>query len=82
MIRVSMELHSSIHPSRNAQLVCIIICNDGSGTATHGNYGYTIRGRNGRKIKTGYITNWPRLAKTPCALLQRVINDAYPEGAK
>lgn len=82
MITISMTLHSAISPGRNAQLVHITIANDGTGTETRGNYDYVIRGRNGRRIKSGFIENWPRQAKTACALMQRVINDAYPEGAK
>lgn len=80
MISVTMTLHSAIHVSRNERLVSILIINDGTGTASHGNYDYTIRGRHGRTIKAGRIERWPRKAKTPCALLQRVINHAYPNG--
>lgn len=81
MISVVMMLHSAIHESRNALLVQIVITNDGTGTAARGNYNYKIYGKRRRQIKQGRIENWPRQAKTSCALLQRVINDAYPKGA-
>lgn len=74
-----MRLISAVSCDRDAELVNITIVNDGTGTTSRGNYDYTIRGRRNRRIKSGRILNWPRLAKTPCALLQRVINDAYPE---
>ena len=76
-----MKLHSAITGGIST-LVKIRIVNTGTGTLARGNYHYTISGRNGRHMKVGYINNWPRNSKTPLALLQRVINDAYPKGAK
>lgn len=80
MITVTMRLDSAIHSSRDVDLVTIEIINLGNGTPTRGNYEWHIRGKNNlRLLKTGQIHNWPRKAKPPIALLQRVINDAYPQ---
>ena len=81
MIRVNMELESAIHPSRSRRLVEIVICNDGTGTSAIGHYDFTIKGRAGQVLKKGRIENWRRNDKSACALLQHVINTAYPKGA-
>lgn len=78
MIVVKMNLVSAISRSRDGTLVTIEIYNDGTGTAARGNYDFTIRGKRGQVLKEGRVENWPRKAKTPCALLQKVINTAYP----
>lgn len=81
MIITEMKLHSAVTGGIST-LVKIKIYNDGTGTVARGNYQYTIGGRNGRPMKCGSIKNWARKSKSPLALLQRVINDAYPKGAK
>lgn len=80
MIICSMNLVSAISPNRDCTLVTIVITNDGTGTGKHGNYNYEIKGRKGQSLRCGHIEHWPRANKTACALLQRVINDAYPKG--
>ena len=81
MLEVKMNLHSAI-TGKSSTLVKIIICNDGSGTHTRGNYIWSIYGRRGQLLKRGELKNWPRNSKTAAALLQRVLNDAYPKGNK
>ena len=80
MIKVQMNLISAVSRSRDAVLVTIEIYNDGTGSKTRGNYDFVIRGKRGQVMKEGRVENWPRVAKTPCALLQKVINTAYPKG--
>jgi hypothetical protein len=81
MINVTMWLRSAIHESRDTALVTITITNDGTGTVARGHYDYLIYGRGRQRLKAGRIENWPRQSKSACALLQRVINHAYPTGA-
>jgi len=81
MLEVKMNLHSAI-TGQTSNLVRIVICNDGSGTHNSGNYVWSIWGRRGQLLKQGSIKNWARKSKTAAALLQRVLNDAYPKGAK
>ena len=79
MIITEMKLYCAI-TGKISNLVKIKICNDGTGNSARGNYQWMICGRNGRLMKRGNIHNWARNSKTPLALLQRVINDAYPKG--
>ena len=81
MIITEMKLHSAI-TGQISTLVKVIIFNDGTGTFERGNYQWIIKGRNGRQMKRGNLQNWPRNSKPPLALLQRVINDAYPKGVR
>ncbi len=81
MLEVKMNLHSAI-TGQSSTLVRIVICNTGTGTHTSGNYTWSIWGRRGQMLKQGAIKNWARKSKTAAALLQRVLNDAYPKGAK
>lgn len=77
MIHVDMILHSAV-TGQSSQLVKIVITNDGTGTMKKGNYDYAIRGKKNQLLKKGRIEGWSRQAKTPLALLQKVINTAYP----
>ena len=81
MIVVNMDLHSAVTHQKSS-LVKIKIWNDGTGTLARGNYQWNIFSRNGRLMKTGELKNWPRNSKTALALLQKVINVSYPQGAK
>jgi hypothetical protein len=81
MLEVKMFLHSAI-TRQTSVLVNIKIVNDATGTPKRGNYRWSIRGRNGRLLKQGELKNWPRQSKTAAALLQRVLNDAYPGDTK
>jgi hypothetical protein len=77
MIVIDMDLISARTLQRTS-LCKLQIVNDGTGTSTHGNYHWTIKGKRGQIIKQGILKDWPRLAKTPAALLQKVLNTAYP----
>lgn len=79
MLITTMTLHSAI-TRKASTLVEIKIVNDGTGTPKRGNYRWEIRGKRGRLLKEGMLINWPRQSKTAAALLQRVLNDAYPKG--
>ena len=80
MILVTMTLHSAI-TGQPTELVSIRIVNDGTGTPTLGNYTFRITGKNSKQVlKQGAVKDWPRKSKTALALLQRVINTAYPKG--
>lgn len=79
MIQVKMMLHSAITRQTSA-LVEIHIVNDGTGTSTRGNYRWAIFGKRKQLLKAGEIRGWARNSKTAAALLQRVLNDAYPKG--
>ena len=63
--------------------MAIHIFNDGVSTNPRiGHYDYTIRGRKNQVLRMGHIANWPRQARTAAALLQAVLNDAYPHKSK
>lgn len=81
MILVSIALHSTI-TRRTSSLGQIRIWNDGTGTQKRGNYKWNIYARNGRLLKSGELSNWPRQSKTAMALVQRIINTSYPQGIK
>ncbi len=81
MLLTTMFLHSAI-TGKVSTLVTIKIYNMGTGTPARGNYCWQVMGKRGRLLKQGEIHKWPRKGKTPAALLQRVLNDAYPKGAK
>ena len=74
-----MTLISAISPDRDANLAMVMVHNDGTGTATRGNYKYEVFGKNDRVLKRGRIENWPRKAKSPIALLERILNELHPE---
>lgn len=81
MLQTMMHLHSAI-TGKVSTLVEIRIFNTGTGTPSRGNYCWQIKGRRGQLLKQGEIKNWARKSKTAAALLQRVLNDAYPKGVK
>lgn len=81
MIVVPVILDSAI-TGRAHSLVTLTIANDGTGTATRGNYRWQLRGRSepgkfGKVFKEGVLTNWPRKAKPVMRLIQAVLNKAY-----
>jgi len=82
MIVTTMRLHSAISRDRDQDLVRITIINTGTGSEKRGNYSWKIYGRRNQLLRSGSILDWPRKSKTALALLQRVINDAYPRGIK
>jgi hypothetical protein len=56
----------------------VIIVNDGTGTIKRGNYVWRIASSNGRTLRSGTLTNYPREAYHPTVLLKRVLDKAYP----
>lgn len=80
MIIVQAALLSGIDSSMSS-LGRLEITNDGTGTASKGNYIVVLysRGANGRKIRTAKIKNWPRNAKTAWALVTAAIEAVKPK---
>jgi len=76
MIRVTMNLHSAISPSRDGELGVVEIRNLGTGTKARGNYSYVIYGKRGKKMHEGTIFDFPRTRKLTVDLLARVVTDA------
>ncbi len=63
MIRVTVELVSAIHPSRNRLLGVAEIKNDGKGTVTAGHYNATFSMKQpmqGRTWRTGRVEGFKR----------------------
>lgn len=70
MIEVTMELRSAVSSSRDRNLCRLEIANDGTGTATRGNYNVRLYARNnGRLIRTARVESWPRNARPAWCLL-------------
>lgn len=79
MIVVKVELHSAI-TGKVTQLGEAIICNDGTGTRSRGNYYMHLFGKNGTSMKERItLQQWPRQAKHVWALVARMLKGAYPE---
>ena len=78
MIKIRMVLHSAI-TGKASILAEIKIVNDGTGTPKRGNYAWWIWGKRERLIKHGYVKNWPRESYSSLALLQKVLDTAYPK---
>lgn len=93
MIRVTVELLSAIHPSRNRMLAMMEIANDGETTAANrklGSYmGVTYRGRDRAALDKrvvshrGVVANWPREAFHVWNLVARMLEVmGYEQGRK
>lgn len=83
MIRVTIDLLPGGDEGRKRTLHVIEIWNDLVGTLRNqkrGNYGYRI-GKSNRRgwAKQGRIEGFPRMSLNAVRLLQRVLNDAYPQ---
>jgi hypothetical protein len=76
MIKITVELISAISSSRNKLLGTAIICNDGSGTETKGNYTALFRGALGGNGKSGVIKDYPRKAVSIWNLIRRACEAA------
>lgn len=70
MIIVKIELHSAI-TGEVSTLGTLHIVNDGTGTATRGNYYVDKIGKNKKINKTAKIKNWPRKAYSVFKLLRK-----------
>lgn len=74
MIVVEANLLSAISSSRDANLCRVEIANDGTGSASRGNYVVRLYARNdGRLIRTARVDNWPRNAKPAWRLIQAAL---------
>ncbi|MGH7178848.1 MAG: hypothetical protein ACREJC_15835 [Tepidisphaeraceae bacterium] len=51
------------------------IANTGTGTATRGNYRYTLRGKRNRLIANGTLDGFPRKRQIAWELVRRVLDD-------
>lgn len=81
MVLADMVLKHSV-TGLETGLLHIKIWNRGPADAdesTKGTYFYEIRGKKGRLMKTGTIYRFPRKTQHAIKLLQKVVNDAYPE---
>lgn len=77
MIRVTVELISAIHPSRNQILGVAEISNDASGSRSRGNYRFALSRRGGKGIfRRGEVTNFPRNQRLGWDLLYLVLKAA------
>jgi hypothetical protein len=76
VIVVTVELKSGIHPSRDKKLGQLVICNDGTGGQTIGNYDARFTGPTGRAGKRGRIERYPRQALAVWNLIRRACEAA------
>lgn len=75
MIIINATLLSAID-GLESNLGELRIANDGTGTATRGNYNVKLysAGKKPRLIRTARIENWPRKSKTAWALVTEAVN--------
>jgi hypothetical protein len=76
MIVVDIYLHSAVSVDRSRPLGKLTIINDGTGSATRGNYDVQAYGAGGQPGKRGRIENYPRTAVAPMNLVRRAIEAA------
>lgn len=72
MIVVQADLISAITGERD-DLCRVEIANDGTGTATRGNYNVRLYGRHGRLIRTARVENYERRALPAWRLIQKAM---------
>lgn len=75
MIRVTMKLDSHGLGLNISTLATVEIINDGTGTATRGNYNVKAMSKTGYVIRTGRIENWAHKSKPPLALLSAALQE-------
>lgn len=90
MIRVTIDLISAIHPSRDQTLGVMYVTNDGSGSHARRNYHVQVCRKgsfdigNAGAIKTtrlGKVLNFPSPSYNVWRLISRAILSAFPEEA-
>ena len=69
MLRVTIELLPLGVESRKRTLGTVLIINDGSGSATRGNYDVRVLSSNGRTFNLGRVTGFPRRREGAVKLL-------------
>ena len=75
MIRITMQLDSHGLGTRVSTIAEVTITNDGTGTATRGNYDVRAIGKNGQTVRVARIENWARKSKPPLALLSAALQE-------
>lgn len=80
MIIVKIELHSA-RTGEISEIGRMHISNDGTGSATRGNYRAELmrRGTTHTAQRFGTVTNFPRLAYSVWRLVLRALKDCLPE---
>ena len=80
MIKVTIELHSAVHPSRSRKLGEVYIVNQGERTILTGgkeaDYNVTFKNRRGAAFKHKNIKRWRRNDKSIWKLMKEVF-DAF-----
>lgn len=88
MIRVTVDLISAIHPSRDQRLGTMFITNDGTcQDASRGNYTVAVCRKGsedpaGPMTRRGRVDGYPRLAYNMWRLISRALISAFPEEAR
>jgi hypothetical protein len=75
MIRVTVEL-VPFGSGRPEVIARATIGNDGTGTLEKGNYIYRLWTKREKPLRSGRITDYPRLSRNVWHLLKRALNDA------
>lgn len=78
MIRIVIELWKRGNMHDVKVLASAIIANDGSGTITRGNYGYSLHSK-GKKFRVGDLKGFEKKKKNVWWLLYYVLKDAIWE---
>ena len=76
MIIVEVKLLSA-STGKTTSLGHMHICNDGTGLGNKGNYDIEVFNKAGRSYKKSRVENWPRQAKPPMRLIQKVLNTVW-----
>ena len=86
-IVVKLELWPGGDKERARTMGILIIANDGTGTASRGNYDYQLLGKQAQDLKgsPGQIKDYPKLRKHAWELVRRILcqwNDAQKGNKK
>lgn len=76
MLRVTVELLPLGVESKRRTLGTVTIANDGSGSATSGNYDVKVLSSNGRMLRRGRVLRFPRKRLGATQLLLRALKAA------
>ena len=74
MLRVTVELVPHGIEERKETLATVEIANDRSGTLESGNYNVTARVADSDRVRTGRVTEFPRLELGPISLVRRALS--------
>jgi hypothetical protein len=81
VIVIPIELHPFGFAHNKRDLGRIVIVNDGTGSATRGNYSVRVEGKGGRVIRDGLVLNWPRKSKPVFELVIAALESCGYKGA-